>query len=371
MLRAAVFLPLLVVAVSIIYNPNRTVTHIRFANPLVAALAGAAAIGLLTRERLERERDRRFFRDAAERDRLLLDLVHELAGLDDLRGVATLVAGRIERALHPRDVRVLFVEDAPWPLDAGAWSLGAGAADLVVPIRGGTGRMVGVLLLGEKRSEEPYSREDRRLLEAVAAQLAVARENATLRRTAADDERVRLEVLARIDAGGFNLLKECPGCGACYDHAENTCQYDGLALSLSVPVDRHVGGRYRLEQRLGRGGMGIVYGATDLRLGRRWPSEIMRDTAFANDDSRRRFEREARACARLHHPNIVTVYDYGTTGHDVAYLVMERLVGNTLRAQFHSHGSMAPASVADWCEPMLEGAGYAHHRGIIHRRCET
>ena len=366
-LRAAVFLPLLVAAVSVVRNPNRTVTQILFDNPYAAGLAIAAALGLLTRERLERALDRRFFRDAAERDRVLLDLVHELAGRDDLHGVDTLVTGRIERALHARDVRLLFVEDAQFPTDADAAWPDAGATSMVVPIRSGTGRTVGVLLLGEKKSGEPYSREDRRLLEAVAAQIAVARENATLRRTAADDARVRLEVLARIDAGRFNLLKECPGCGACYDHAVETCRHDGLALSLSVPVDRNLDGRYRLEQRLGRGGMGIVYGATDLRLGRTVAIKVMRDAAFAKDDSRRRFEREARACARLHHDNIVTVYDYGTTGHDVAYLVMERLEGSTLRALLNSQGSFAPASVADWCEGMLEGVGYAHDRGVIHR----
>ena len=362
-LRAAVFIPLLVVGVSVVLYPNRTVTQILFENPFFTGLAIAAAVGLLTRDRLERALDRRFFRDAAERDRLMLDLVHELAGLDDRGDVdtlVTLVTGRIERALHARDVRLIFDEQFPADADAGA-------TGLVVPIRGGTGRMLGVLLLGEKKSEEPYSREDRRLLEAVAAQIAVARENATLRRTAADEARVKVEVLARIDAARFNLLKECPSCGACYDQAAETCQRDGQALSLSLPVDRTIEGRYRLEQRLGRGGMGIVYGATDLRLDRPVAIKIMRDATVANDDWRRRFEREARACARLHHDHIVTVYDYGTTGHDVAYLVMERLAGNTLRALLHSRGSVAPASFADWCEEMLDGVGYAHDSGIIHR----
>ena len=366
-LRAAVFLPLLLVAVSVILAPNRTVTQILFDNPFFAGLAIAAAIGLLTRDRLERALDRRFFRDAAQRDRLLLDLVQELAGRDDLRDVEAIVTGRLERALHARDVRVLFVEDGRYRTDADTLSLDAGPTGLVVPIGSATGRMVGVLLLGEKKSEEPYSHEDRRLLEAVAAQIAVTHENATLRRTAVDDARVKLEVLAHIDAGRFNLLKECPVCGSCYDQTVDTCQNDGHALALSLPVARNIDGRYRLEQRLGRGGMGIVYAATDMRLGRPVAIKIMRDATFASADSRRRFEREARACARLHHDNIVTVYDCGTTGHDVAYLVMERLVGNTLRALLHSHGSFAPASFAGWCEGMLQGVGYAHDRGIVHR----
>ena len=218
-----------------------------------------------------------------------------------------------------------------------------------------------------RRSEEPYSREDRHLLEAVAAQIAVVRENAVLRRSAADDARVKQEVLARIDAATFNLLKECPGCGACYDHSAETCAKDGRALSLSVPVDRTIDGRYRLDQRLGQGGMGTVYAATDVRLGRGVAVKVMRDALLASEESRRRFHREARACAQLRHEHIVAVYDYGTTGHDVAYLVMERLVGTTLRAVLQRSECLAPSLVADWVEQMLDGIGCAHDAGIVHR----
>ena len=204
--------------------------------------------------------------------------------------------------------------------------------------------MVGVLLLGEKRSEEPYSREDPPPARSGCRAACGSAGERDLRRTAAADERVRLEVLARIDTGRFNLLKECPGCGACYDRAVETCQHDGQALSLSVQVDRNVGGRYRLEQRLGRGGMGIVYGATDLRLGRAAAIKIMRDAAFANDDSRRRFEREARACARLHHHNIVTVYDYGTTGHDATLdAVLQRALAKDRAQRFSTAQEMRAA----------------------------
>ena len=76
--------------------------------------------------------------------------------------------------------------------------------------------------------------------------------------------------------------------------------------------------------------MGTVYAATDVRLGRGVAVKVMRDALLASEESRRRFHREARACAQLRHERIVAVYDYGTTGHDVAYLVMERLVGTTL-----------------------------------------
>jgi tRNA A-37 threonylcarbamoyl transferase component Bud32/GAF domain-containing protein len=355
-LRAAAFLPLLLIAASVAINPDRTVPQILFQNPFVAGLAIAAAVGLSTRERLERWLDRRFFRDASQRDQLLIDLVHELARRDDVRGLDTLVVTQVERALHAQDV--CLVE---------ASSSESAGTRLAVPIRSGSEPVLGWLLLGDKKSEEPYTSEDRRLLEAVAAQIAVVRENAALRRTAAHDARVKQEVLARIDAAAFNLLKECPACGACYDHSDDTCAKDGRALSLSVPVDRTIEGKYRLEQLLGRGGMGTVYAATDIRLGRSVAVKLLRDAALASDESRRRFHREARTYARLRHDHIINVYDYGTTGHDVAYLVMEKLSGATLRTLLRRRGCFAPAIVAEWFAQMLDGVACAHAAGVIHR----
>jgi eukaryotic-like serine/threonine-protein kinase len=122
-----------------------------------------------------------------------------------------------------------------------------------------------------------------------------------------------------------------------------------------------------LEQLLGHGGTGRVYAATDVRLRRGVAVKVMRDAVLTSDESRRRFHREARACARLRHEHIVAVYDYGTTGHDVAYLVMELLVGTTLRAVLRRSGCLPPLHVADWVEQMLDGIGCAHDAGIIHR----
>lgn len=366
-LRAAVFLPLLLIATSVLLNPNRTVAEILFQNPFFSGLALAATLALAARDRLERALDRRFFRDASERDRILVDLVHELAGRDGLHGLKSLVVDRIERALNAQDVRLLLDDDPEFPAEPDAVSAEALGSHLLVPIRSSGQRMVGLLLLGDKKSEEPYSREDRRLLDAVAAQIAVVFENASLRRTAAHDARVKQEVLARIDTATFNLLKECPACGACYDHSDESCTQDGHALSLTVPVDRTIDRRYRLEQLLGHGGMGAVYAATDVRLGRVVAVKVIRDAVLASEESRRRFQREARACARLRHENIVAVYDYGTTAHDVGYLVMERLVGTTLRSVLQRSGGVPPSQVADWVEQILAGIGCAHDAGIIHR----
>src|SRR5207247_2119655 len=99
--------------------------------------------------------------------------------------------------------------------------------DLAVPIGGGDRRLVGILLLGRKRSEQDYSPEDRRLLATVADQIAIVFENAALQKKVLAEERSRYEVLARLDVG-VNLLKECPSCGRCYDRERETCGEDGV-----------------------------------------------------------------------------------------------------------------------------------------------
>lgn len=401
-LRGAIFLPIVLVGLRVVSNPDRTVSQILFDNPFYSALALAAAVAMIVRDRLQRWLDRRFFRNADDGERLLLELVGEIKHHDSLGGLVALVSRQIERALHPQQVHLLLIDD---PLDGRstgeggrlppdsaiaqllghlavahdvpfpAGSLPAHEAELLeslgarlaVPIGGGDERLVGLLLVGEKKADQPYSSEDRRLLEAVAGQIAIVYENASLKRAAVEDARVKQEVLARVDASGVNLLKECPHCGACYDRADDTCARDGKALTLSLPVDRTIDGKYRLQQLLGRGGMGTVYAATDLRLGRSVAVKLLRSSTLAGDQARRRFDREARASARLHHPNIITVYDYGNTGPDIAYLVMERLVGTTFRAEIQRHGRLPPAVAARWFEQILDGVCAAHSAGIIHR----
>ena len=188
-------------------------------------------------------------------------------------------------------------------------------------------RLVGFILLGEKKSEEPYTREDRELLEAMAAQIAIVYENATLKRRVEEEERVRREVLDRLEGAQFNVVKQCPRCGACHDRTDEYCRRDGAPLVLSLPVERTIGGKYRLERAIGGGGMGSVYEATDLRLARPVAVKIMPARSFGDRTALRRFEREAQAVARLRHPHIVTVHDYGPLQAEGAYLVMELLTG--------------------------------------------
>jgi serine/threonine-protein kinase len=222
-------------------------------------------------------------------------------------------------------------------------------------------------MFGERKSETPYSTRDRRLLHAIAKQTVVLRENLRLKAQAEEDRRVRRDVIARLHRESFNLLKECPACGMCFDNTDDHCDRDGQPLTTSLPVQRTIDDKYSLVQLVGRGGMGAVYEAEDLRLRRTVAVKIMMGRTFGQQTALRRFQREARAAAGLSHSNIVSIYDFGRLEGDGAYLVMERINGQTLRNKLDRDGALPPAIAAEWFSQLLDGLAAAHARGIIHR----
>jgi serine/threonine protein kinase len=134
-----------------------------------------------------------------------------------------------------------------------------------------------------------------------------------------------------------------------------------------LPVERTLDGKYRLERALGRGGFGVVYEATDLRLQRRVAAKVMMGSSFGDTTALRRFEREARAAARLDHRNITRVYDYGSIGSGGAYLIMELVAGRTWRAELKRSTVIAPSRAAEWFRQLLEGLQFAHNMSVVHR----
>ena len=124
-------------------------------------------------------------------------------------------------------------------------------------------------------------------------------------------------------------------------------------------------GRYQLGAVIGRGGMGVVRRAVDLRLEREVAVKLLRPDLTATADVRHRFEDEARAAARLSHPSAVTVFDSGEDG-DVAYLVMESLPGRTLADELVD-GPLAPERVYALAVDLLGALQAAHGLGILHR----
>ncbi len=128
-----------------------------------------------------------------------------------------------------------------------------------------------------------------------------------------------------------------------------------------------LGDRYRLERLLGRGGMGAVYEARDVILGRRVAIKVVVVADDGDDDVMKRFEHEARHTARLQHPNIIDVYDLGATDVGELYFVMEILDGESLADRLRREGRLPPAVAVDIARQLLEGVGFAHAHGIVHR----
>ncbi|MFG2572822.1 protein kinase [Streptomyces sp. NPDC048481] len=133
---------------------------------------------------------------------------------------------------------------------------------------------------------------------------------------------------------------------------------------------RVVAGRYRLEARLGRGGMGIVWRATDELLGRRVAvKELIQDDALSADEARGRRDRtlrEARAVAQLSHPHIIVVHDVVEDG-ERPYIVMELIVGDSLADRIAAEGPLAPKEAARIAVALLGALRAAHAAGVLHR----
>ena len=123
---------------------------------------------------------------------------------------------------------------------------------------------------------------------------------------------------------------------------------------------------YRIEERIGRGGMGVVYRAEHLNLQRRAAVKIIAPDLAESVGFRERFTREARIAAALQHPNIVTVYDAGEV-EGLLYLAMQYIEGEDLAAILRRDGRLRPYRAIDVCRQVASALDAAHAMGLIHR----
>src|SRR5918995_5490894 len=123
---------------------------------------------------------------------------------------------------------------------------------------------------------------------------------------------------------------------------------------------------YRIEERVGRGGMGVVYRAEHLNLRRRAAIKIIAPDLAEASGFRERFNREARIAAALQHPNIVTVYDAGEAD-GLLYLAMQYIEGSDLASVLRAQGRLRPYRAIDVCRQVAAALDAAHGMGLIHR----
>src|SRR5947207_6053960 len=135
---------------------------------------------------------------------------------------------------------------------------------------------------------------------------------------------------------------------------------------MTTLLGTKLNGRYRLEARIGAGGMSTVYRGLDETLERRVAIKLMNTEVVSDSDQLERFRREARAVAQLSHPNIVGVIDAGED-EGRPYIVFEYVDGETLKTRIRSHGRLPIPEAVAYAIEIARALGAAHARHIVHR----
>ncbi|MFC7497569.1 MULTISPECIES: Stk1 family PASTA domain-containing Ser/Thr kinase [unclassified Nocardioides] len=149
-------------------------------------------------------------------------------------------------------------------------------------------------------------------------------------------------------------------------HDDRHARAGGADPAADPMIGRVLERRYRIGARIARGGMASVYEATDIRLDRTVAVKVMHPGLGDDNEFAERFVREARAAARLSHPNVVAVYDQGDD-RGAVFLAMELVSGHTLRDVIRKESPMAPGKALALLEPVLSALASAHRAGLIHR----
>ena len=166
-------------------------------------------------------------------------------------------------------------------------------------------------------------------------------------------------------------MKFCTACGAEYGDEILFCQRDGTPLRASETardlIGQIVAERYHIQKKLGEGGMGQVYLAEHVKMGRRCAIKIMAQSMMNDADAISRFNREAANASRISHPHVCAVYDFGETREGLIYLAMEYIEGKSLSALLDEGGSMPLPRATGIITQCADALQAAHDLGIVHR----
>ena len=399
-LTALVALPIIALVASLVQQRDMSLQMIVTGRPLFYVFfLTMLGLALKYRESAQRWLDQQFFRNEYDAREILVSLAGRVPYEADPRDLVAMVVTQIDSALHPESIAV-FASDSPNATNAGgrfepvsalrvdatplagdsgvitllrwsdkpleiflddeqspvarvppadrAWLASMHAALLVPIFAGGSDPrpFVGLIALGQKRSEEPYTAEDRELLRGIAVQMGVALDLSRLRRQAGNTQAPAGQNATQ----SFTPTIVVGGSG-------------GSSISVGALVDQ----KYRVDAAIGQGGMGAVFKAWDVRLERPVAIKVVRADLISDPDSRMRFRRESQIVARLQHPSIVTVYDYGNLADGAAFLVMEFVPGEDLRHFLKREGRLDASRMSALMHGICGGVDVAHKSGIFHR----
>lgn len=391
LLVAAASAPALLLVLYIYRRRDQTIATL-FSDPDPLWLGTAIVLGLMVlrwRVVLFDSLDRRFFREQYDARQILALLADKCKGAVNLEEMKNVLTTEVNKALHLESLVVLVadssrsnmvaldgrlralscrtelamhLEEAREPLEIiledessvvrrlpveeQQW-LADGGMRLLVPLVASNGKLLGLLAAGEKKSELPFSKEDRFLLQAVASSAAFTvelRENKELRAESSPAEAF-----------------ECIRCRRIYPAFMRSCEDCGGDLTMAV-VPHTLMGKFRFERRVGTGGMGIVYSAIDLALERQ---VAIKTLPLASPQHSFRLRREARAIASVRHPNLALIFGI-ETWRGVPMLVFEFMEGGTLRDRL-GRAPLIPQQALALGIVLGDVVDYLHSMGMLHR----
>jgi tRNA A-37 threonylcarbamoyl transferase component Bud32 len=383
-IRILALLPLLVLTILVFEHRHKTIASVMTTNPVGTFLAiGMSLLGLWYGRACHDLLERVLCRDRHTARVALHALVARVGEATDVPSLSRLLATEVERALNLESVSCFWqvrngftdgtitilrtsplaalVAAAPSLVDLHAeesvtlfgeedWDwLNARHVAQLVPLRASTRTLVGILALGEQRSEQPFDQDDHHALRLLAAATGLALENHLLRATPAP--RVETEEVARY----------CTTCHTVFNSDAALCLTDRTPLA-PADVPAVLNGTYRLEEHLGAGAMGVVYRARDLTLGR---TVALKTLPRVSAHAAARLRREARTVAGLAHPHVATIFAAEQWG-DRPILVFEFLPGGTLDRRLH----VAPVSLSEFFALAIglgSALAAAHAAGLLHR----
>jgi serine/threonine protein kinase len=161
-------------------------------------------------------------------------------------------------------------------------------------------------------------------------------------------------------------MKECPTCALCYEDYFQACPSDQNALILIYPGAKVLFNKYEFISVLERGNTGTIYLAKHLELERMVAIKVLAPNLVGNLETLRQFQLEAIATARLAHPHIIKVYDYGTLPGGSAYLVMKLSRGRPLAAEIMRKGQFPYPRILNILQQLCDAVYFAHQHDIVH-----